>query len=178
MAATATAMVAMPSASARGLLGLCSGIFKKTTAAITARTPRGRLNQNTQRQPTVSVNHPPSRGATTEEKGFDPHLTAGGQLSLLTHAWRVLPGIEELPILEQWVGFRPGSRDDAPILGAGPEVEGLFYATGHHRNGILLLPATVTALAGLILEGRMEADLAAAVAPFGAGRFAAAKAAE
>jgi len=117
-------------------------------------------------------------GATTEEKGFDPHLTAGGQLSLLTHAWRVLPGIEELPILEQWVGFRPGSRDDAPILGPSPEVEGLFYATGHHRNGILLLPATVTALAGLILEGRMEADLAAAVAPFGAGRFAAAKAAE
>lgn len=117
-------------------------------------------------------------GATTEEKGFDPHLTAGGQLSLFTYAWRVLPGIEELPILEQWVGFRPGSRDDAPILGPSPEVEGLFYATGHHRNGILLLPATVAALAALVLEGRLETSLAGAVAPFGAGRFAAPKAAE
>lgn len=117
-------------------------------------------------------------GATTEEKGFDPSLTAGGQLALLTNAWRVLPGIEELSILEQWVGFRPGSRDDAPILGPSPEVNGLFYATGHHRNGILLLPATVAALAALVLHGRMDPALERAAAPFGAARFRAPAAAE
>ena len=56
-------------------------------------------------------------GATVEERGFDPDLTAGGVLSLLEAAWRALPTIEELPIDEMWVGFRPGSRDDAPMLG-------------------------------------------------------------
>jgi glycine oxidase len=105
-------------------------------------------------------------GATVEEKGFDPHLTAGAQLALLNAAWRALPGIEELPIAESWVGFRPGSRDDAPILGAGP-VAGLIYATGHHRNGILLTPITAQTIAGLIIDGRADP----LIAPFGLDRF-------
>ncbi|MFG1362397.1 glycine oxidase ThiO [Xanthobacter versatilis] len=113
-------------------------------------------------------------GATTEEKGFDTDLTAGGQLALLTNAWRALPTLEELTILEQWVGFRPGSRDDAPILGPSDEVDGLIYATGHHRNGILLLPVTTQVIADYVLSGRM-ADVAA---PFGAARFAPRAAAE
>jgi glycine oxidase len=112
-------------------------------------------------------------GATVEEKGFDPQLTAGAQLALLQAAWRVLPGIEELPIAETWVGFRPGSRDDAPILGAGP-VEGLVYATGHHRNGILLTPITAQTIATLILEGRVDP----LIAPFTIDRFTPAAAAE
>jgi len=112
-------------------------------------------------------------GATVEEKGFDPHLTAGGQLALLSAAWRALPGIEDLPIEESWVGFRPGSRDDAPILGHGP-VADLVYATGHHRNGILLTPITANAIAGLILEGHG----APLIAPFGLDRFMPAMAAE
>ena len=107
-------------------------------------------------------------GATVEEKGFDPDLTAGAQLALLQAAWRVLPGIEELPIDEAWVGFRPGSRDDAPILGRGP-VEGLIYATGHYRNGILLTPITAQAIATLILEGGVDP----LIAPFSIDRFAA-----
>ena len=106
-------------------------------------------------------------GATVEEKGFNPDLTAGGQLALLTHAWRALPTIEELSIIEQWVGFRPGSRDDAPILGASAEVEGLIFATGHHRNGILLLPVTTQAITALVLEGRTDP----VIAPFAAERF-------
>lgn len=113
-------------------------------------------------------------GATTEEKGFDTDLTAGGQLALLTYAWRALPALEELPIHEQWVGFRPGSRDDAPILGPSAEVEGLVHATGHHRNGILLLPVTVAAIAGFVLEGRLDP----VAEPFRAGRFAPRAAAE
>jgi glycine oxidase len=112
-------------------------------------------------------------GATVEEKGFDPHLTAGAQLALLQAAWRVLPGIEELPIEETWVGFRPGSRDDAPILGAGP-LEGLVYATGHHRNGILLTPITAQAIADLIIDGRADP----LIAPFTLDRFTPAAAAE
>jgi glycine oxidase len=112
-------------------------------------------------------------GATVEEKGFDAALTAGGMLSLLEAAWRVLPAIEELPIAEMWVGHRPGSRDDAPILGRGP-VQGLFYATGHHRNGILLTPVTADALARLVLDAELEP----AIRPFGPDRFATAVAAE
>jgi glycine oxidase len=106
-------------------------------------------------------------GATSEERGFDSNLTAGGVFSLLEGAWRALPGVEELPIDEMWVGFRPGSRDDAPMLGSG-EVEGLLYATGHHRNGILLTPVTARAVADLILTG----DMAEVCRPFSIARFA------
>jgi glycine oxidase len=93
-------------------------------------------------------------GGTVEERGFDPDLTAGGVLALLEAAWRALPSIEELPIDELWTGFRPTSRDDAPILGPTP-VEGLFVATGHHRNGILLTPLTALAVSDAILTGRV-----------------------
>jgi glycine oxidase len=112
-------------------------------------------------------------GATTEEKGFDATLTAGGVLALLEAAWRLVPSIEELPITEMWVGHRPGSRDDAPILGPGP-IDGLIYATGHHRNGILLAPLTANMIARLVLEGVVDS----AMAPFGLGRFTNVRAAE
>jgi glycine oxidase len=106
-------------------------------------------------------------GATSEERGFDTNLTAGGVFSLLEGAWRALPGVEELPIDEMWVGFRPGSRDDAPMLGPG-EIDGLVYATGHHRNGILLTPVTAMAVADFILTG----DMAEVCRPFTIARFA------
>lgn len=92
-------------------------------------------------------------GATVEERGFDESLTAGGVFALLESAWRALPAIEELPIEEFWVGFRPGSRDDLPILGPTP-VDGLMLASGHHRNGILLAPVTAEAVAQQVLTGR------------------------
>jgi glycine oxidase len=112
-------------------------------------------------------------GGTVEDKGFDASLTAGGILALLEAAWRALPAIEELPIAEMWVGFRPGSRDDAPILGPAP-VDGLIYATGHHRNGILLAPVTADSIAALIIDGVLEAT----IKPFGLERFTRAQAAE
>ena len=112
-------------------------------------------------------------GATVEEKGYDTSLTAGGILTLLEAAWRVVPAVEELPIDEMWVGHRPGSRDDAPIVGPGP-AQGLIYATGHHRNGILLTPVTVDAVARLVLEGALDP----AIRPFGIERFAPPRAAE
>ncbi len=106
-------------------------------------------------------------GATVEEKGFDATITAGAVLALLEAAWRVFPAIEELPVAEMWAGHRPGSRDDAPILGYGP-AGGLIYATGHHRNGILLAPITADAIARLVLDGTMDP----VIAPFGLDRFA------
>jgi glycine oxidase len=106
-------------------------------------------------------------GATSEERGFNNDLTAGGVYALLEGAWRALPGVEELPIDEMWVGFRPGSRDDAPLLGPG-EIEGLVYATGHHRNGILLMPVTADTIARYILEG----EVAEVIRPFAISRFA------
>jgi glycine oxidase len=112
-------------------------------------------------------------GATVEERGFDDTITAGGVLALLDAAWRAVPAVEELPIDEIWVGHRPGSRDDAPILGAGP-LDHLFYATGHHRNGILLTPVTADAMARLILDDIVDP----AIAPFGLERFVPARAAE
>ncbi len=112
-------------------------------------------------------------GATVEEKGFDETITAGGLLTLLEAAWRAVPAVEELPVDEIWVGHRPGSRDDAPILGPGP-LAGLFYATGHHRNGILLAPLTAEAMARLILDDIVEP----AIKPFGLERFLPARAAE
>lgn len=105
-------------------------------------------------------------GATSEERGFDPDLTAGGVFALLEGAWRALPGVEDLAIDEMWVGFRPGSRDDAPILGP-TEIDGLVLATGHHRNGILLTPVTARAIARYILTGEIDA----AIRPFGIDRF-------
>jgi glycine oxidase len=112
-------------------------------------------------------------GGTVEEKGFDDTITAGGMLTLLEAAWRAVPAIEELPIEETWVGHRPGSRDDAPILGRGP-LQGLVYATGHHRNGILLAPVTADTVARLVLDDIVEP----AIAPFGLERFLPARAAE
>jgi glycine oxidase len=112
-------------------------------------------------------------GGTVEEKGFDETITAGGMLTLLEAAWRAIPAIEELPIDEIWVGHRPGSHDDAPILGRAP-LDNLFYATGHHRNGILLAPVTADAMAKLILDDVVEP----AIRPFGLERFLPARAAE
>ncbi|HTZ02673.1 MAG TPA: glycine oxidase ThiO [Xanthobacteraceae bacterium] len=112
-------------------------------------------------------------GATVEEKGFDETITAGGLLTLLEAAWRAIPAVEELPVDEIWVGHRPGSRDDAPVLGRAP-LENLFYATGHHRNGILLAPITADAMARLILDDALEP----AIKPFGLERFLPARAAE
>jgi glycine oxidase len=105
-------------------------------------------------------------GATVEERGFDNTLTAGGLLALLEGAWRAVPTIEELPIAETWVGFRPGSRDDAPMLGPSG-IDGLIIATGHHRNGILLTPLTVETVSRYVLTGHLPEI----VEPFTPERF-------
>ena len=107
-------------------------------------------------------------GATSEEMGYDSSLTAGGIFELLRAAWEVVPGIYDLPIVETAAGLRPGSRDDAPILGKTP-VDGLIMATGHYRKGILLAPVTACAIAELVLTGNTPEE----IRPFGIDRFAA-----
>jgi glycine oxidase len=105
-------------------------------------------------------------GGTVEERGFDDRLTAGGLLALIEGAWRALPAIEELPVAETWVGFRPGSRDDAPMLGPSG-IDQLVVATGHHRNGILLTPITAEAISAYVLTGQLPE----VVLPFTPDRF-------
>lgn len=105
-------------------------------------------------------------GATLEDKGFDPALTAGGILHLLRETWEALPGIEELPLLENWAGFRPTSRDDAPIMGASG-LKNMHFMTGQHRHGILMTPLLAASMCAYICDGALP-DVAA---PFTMQRF-------
>jgi glycine oxidase len=88
-------------------------------------------------------------GATQAELGFDTEVTVGGVRDLLRDAERILPGIAEFALVECTAGLRPGSPDNLPLIGPlGPE--GLFVATGHHRNGMLLAPITADAVLALL----------------------------
>ncbi|MDQ3132577.1 MAG: glycine oxidase ThiO [Acidobacteriota bacterium] len=81
-------------------------------------------------------------GATVEDAGFDKSITDAGTELLRETALEMSPGLGNLEIAEKWVGLRPFAADGLPILGAFPEVENLFVATAHYRNGILLAPLT------------------------------------
>lgn len=85
-------------------------------------------------------------GATTEERGFDTAVSAGGVHELLREAYRLLPEVAEMELLDAVAGLRPGTPDNLPLIGPGP-VDGLLLATGHYRNGILLAPLTADAIA-------------------------------
>ena len=107
-------------------------------------------------------------GATVEEQGFDTALTGGGVFELLRSAIEAVPAIRELELCEASAGLRPGSPDNAPLLGpCSPAPDSLVIATGHHRNGILLTPASAGAIAALLVEGRVEPGIEA----FSPGRF-------
>ena len=105
-------------------------------------------------------------GATVEEQGFDQRVTAGAVHHLLRAAAELLPDVDELELTETAVGLRPGSPDNAPLLGE-TGLDGLVVATGHYRNGILLTPVTAEAITELLLDGRTPE----AIAPFSPRRF-------
>jgi glycine oxidase len=88
-------------------------------------------------------------GATREEAGWDPSLTAGGIAWLLNRAMQVVPALGGCPILELWTGFRPLSVDGLPLIGRGG-VDGLYFLTGHGPSGIAPLPGSVALLMALI----------------------------
>ncbi|MFE6865149.1 glycine oxidase ThiO [Kitasatospora sp. NPDC057692] len=105
-------------------------------------------------------------GATTEEQGYDTTVTAGGVYELLRDAHELVPGITELPLVETCAGLRPGSPDNAPLLGP-TALPGLVAATGHYRNGVLLTPVTGDLVAEYLATGTLP-ELAR---PFSPTRF-------
>lgn len=106
-------------------------------------------------------------GATSEELGWDTTVTAGGVYELLRDAHELVPGITELPLVETRAGLRPGSPDNAPLLGP-TALPGLLVATGHYRNGVLLTPVTGDAMAAALTGGRLPEE----ARPFAPDRFA------
>ena len=96
-------------------------------------------------------------GATVEERGFDIQVTAGGVHELLREAYRALPDIAELELVETLAGLRPGTPDNAPLVGPGA-LGGLVLATGHYRNGILLTPISSEAVAALLAQDPMPPE--------------------
>jgi glycine oxidase len=109
-------------------------------------------------------------GATLEERGFDTAVTGEGVFSILEAAREVLPDVGELEFVEAAARLRPGSPDNAPLIG---DRDGLIWATGHYRNGVLLAPITAAAVAAMV-AGEAPPE---AVEAFGPDRFAGAKAA-
>ncbi|MET8164812.1 glycine oxidase ThiO [Streptomyces sp. NPDC057456] len=107
-------------------------------------------------------------GATSEELGWDTTVTAGGVYELLRDAHELVPGITELPLTETRAGLRPGSPDNAPLLGP-TELAGLLLATGHYRNGVLLTPVTGDAMAHALATGELPDE----ARPFTPRRFGA-----
>ncbi len=99
-------------------------------------------------------------GATVEEVGFDDRTTAAGVRDLLDAVCELLPEAWGATFLEARAGLRPATPDALPIIGPSPSVEGVVYATGHFRNGVLLAPLTCAIVADLILEGRHDPALA------------------
>ncbi|MBO1333385.1 glycine oxidase ThiO [Streptomyces sp. VRA16 Mangrove soil] len=107
-------------------------------------------------------------GATSEELGWDTTVTAGGVYELLRDAHELVPGITELPLTETRAGLRPGSPDNAPLLGP-TTLPGLHLATGHYRNGVLLTPVTGDAMAHVLATGELPEE----ARPFSPRRFGA-----
>ncbi|MGV9815131.1 glycine oxidase ThiO [Streptomyces cellulosae] len=107
-------------------------------------------------------------GATSEEMGWDTTVTAGGVYELLRDAHELVPGLTELPLTETLAGLRPGSPDNAPLLGP-TGLDGLLLATGHHRNGVLLTPVTGDVMARVLTTGELPDE----ALPFTPRRFGA-----
>lgn len=105
-------------------------------------------------------------GSTLEFAGFEKHVTAEGLHRILSLAMELCPALASAPVQETWAGLRPYTDDHLPILGAGP-LPGLFLATGHFRNGILLAPLTARLMAQAVLGESPSVDLA----PFRFDRF-------
>jgi glycine oxidase len=106
-------------------------------------------------------------GATQEEMGADRTVTAGGIWQLLRDARSIVPGITELEFAEAAAGLRPGTPDNAPVIGPS-ELPGLVLACGHFRSGVLLAPVTAELIASQLATGTMNQ----VAAPFSAQRFA------
>jgi glycine oxidase len=106
-------------------------------------------------------------GSTTEWTGFDKTVSDAGMRAIRDNATEISPLVPALPVLDSWAGLRPRAADNLPVLGPCVEIEGLVYATGHYRNGILLAPITGELIAGTIIDKVLPPLLYA----FSANRF-------
>lgn len=100
-------------------------------------------------------------GSTSESAGFTKQVTAGGISTILANAQEISPAVSRLPIVDTWSGLRPRAADGLPVMGPCGEIDGLFYATGHYRNGILLAPVTGELIAEAVVAGHVSSLLAA-----------------
>jgi glycine/D-amino acid oxidase-like deaminating enzyme len=98
-------------------------------------------------------------GATVEEAGFDETATAAGVSKLLEASSALLSGILHSRFETVRVGLRPGTPDELPLIGPSSTMPGVYYATGHYRNGVLLSPLTAKLVADLVIDGRRDPDL-------------------
>lgn len=110
-------------------------------------------------------------GSTMEEAGFSTAVTDEGVASIRESAIRLVPSLEGAEVAETWAGLRPVTADGLPVLGADPAVEGLFWATGYGRNGILLAPRAADLLVARLLEGAGAPEAEEELAPFRPDRF-------
>jgi glycine oxidase len=106
-------------------------------------------------------------GSTSERAGFVKEVTVEAVTSILRNAIEICPAVTSLPVIDLWAGLRPKAPDGLPVLGPCGEIDGLIYATGHYRNGILLAPITGELIAKTIVENTLQPELA----PFNPDRF-------
>ena len=114
-------------------------------------------------------------GATVEERGFEFQPTVQGVYELLRDAHELVPGVGELELQELSVGLRPGTPDNAPLVGKGA-LDGLVWATGHYRHGILLAPLTADLILGVLDPARALPDAESLLSVCDPGRFTLAQA--
>lgn len=96
-------------------------------------------------------------GSTLEDAGFRKSVTAGGIESILATAQELVPSLAGAEIVDTWCGLRPDTPDHLPLLGPSG-TEGLTFATGHYRNGILLTPITAKLMQEWIVEKHVSMD--------------------
>jgi glycine oxidase len=99
-------------------------------------------------------------GATSEDVGFDDRVTPEAVTHLRDMASQLLPASRTARFIEARAGLRPATPDELPIVGRSSTMRGVYYATGHYRNGVLLAPLTAALVADLVLDGRERAELA------------------
>jgi glycine oxidase len=100
-------------------------------------------------------------GTTMEHAGFDVRWTNEGLAQILRAAVRLYPALAKQPVKRMWAGLRPVTPDGRPMVGEDPALKGLFYATGHGRNGILLAGLTGEIVGDLVTKGTTEIDVVA-----------------
>jgi glycine oxidase len=98
-------------------------------------------------------------GATVEEAGFDDRVTAAGVSQLLAMGRQLVPALRDSVFHDARAGLRPATPDELPVIGGSSTMRGVFYATGHYRNGVLLAPLTALMVADLVLDGRRRREL-------------------